>query len=102
MSTRALRRLKGKQRGQEALDLGDLTLGESPEEQVEAEEEHFNTANASPPAADSSRKGKKNKAQKNFTNIYELVRFKIFDKTWNFLSNSYASFFPTAVYISNI
>ncbi|KAF6722648.1 Transcription factor 25 [Oryzias melastigma] len=73
MSTRALRRLKGKQRGQEALDLGDLTLGESPEEQVEAEEEHFNTANASPAAADSSRKGKKNKAQKNFTNIYELI-----------------------------
>uniref|UniRef100_A0A3B4ZI42 Transcription factor 25 n=1 Tax=Stegastes partitus TaxID=144197 RepID=A0A3B4ZI42_9TELE len=48
MSSRALRRLKGKQRGQEALDFGDVTLGDSPEEQ-------------------------KNKAQKNFSNIFELV-----------------------------
>uniref|UniRef100_A0A3P9H7C4 Transcription factor 25 (basic helix-loop-helix) n=1 Tax=Oryzias latipes TaxID=8090 RepID=A0A3P9H7C4_ORYLA len=75
MSTRALRRLKGKQRGQEALDLGELTLGESPEEQAEAEEEHFNPADASPSSDNtgSTRKGKKNKAQKNFTNIYELI-----------------------------
>uniref|UniRef100_A0A669BDX0 Uncharacterized protein n=1 Tax=Oreochromis niloticus TaxID=8128 RepID=A0A669BDX0_ORENI len=47
MSTRALRRLKGKQRGQEALDLGDLTLGDTPEEQAEAEEEQLDTANVS-------------------------------------------------------
>ncbi|XP_014326469.1 transcription factor 25 [Xiphophorus maculatus] len=84
MSTRALRRLKGKQRGQEALDLGDLSLGDSPEEQVEAEvgEEQLDTANAanaanvSPPSnskSSSSRKTKKNKAQENFSNIYELI-----------------------------
>lgn len=68
MSTRALRRLRGKQRGQEALDLGDLTLGDSPEEQAAGEEEQVENANVSPP------KGKKNKAQKNFSNIFELVR----------------------------
>ncbi|KAM4596750.1 ribosome quality control complex subunit TCF25 [Fundulus diaphanus] len=80
MSTRALRRLKGKQRGQEALDLGDLSLEDSPEEQAEAEvvEELLDTAtaaNVSPPSSSkgSSRKAKKNKAQKNFSNIYELI-----------------------------
>lgn len=68
MSTRALRRLKGKQRGQEALDLGDLTLGDTPEEQLD-------TANVSPSNKKSDgRKAKKSKAQKNFSNIYELVR----------------------------
>ena len=70
MSTRALRRLKGKQRGQEALDLGDLTLGDSPEEQAAGEEEQLDTANSKA----SSRKAKKNKAPKNVSNIYELVR----------------------------
>ncbi|XP_037344894.2 transcription factor 25 [Pungitius pungitius] len=68
MSSRALRRLKGKQRGQEALDLGDLTLGDSSEEQLDS-------ANVSPPpdGKDRGRKAKKNKAQKNFSNIYELI-----------------------------
>ncbi|XP_068436008.1 ribosome quality control complex subunit TCF25 [Clinocottus analis] len=68
MSTRALRRLKGKQRGQEALDLGDLTLEDSSEEQLDS-------ANVSPPSnsKNSSRKAKKNKAQKNVSNIYELI-----------------------------
>ncbi|XP_056268951.1 transcription factor 25 [Pseudoliparis swirei] len=68
MSTRALRRLKGKQRGQEALDLGDLTLGDSSEEQLDS-------ADVFPPSnrKDSSRKAKKNKAQKNISNIYELI-----------------------------
>lgn len=75
MSTRALRRLRGKQRGQEALDLGDLTLGDSPEEQAADEEEQPDTANVSPPSHSkaSSRKAKKNKAQKNVSNIYELI-----------------------------
>ncbi|XP_020489401.1 transcription factor 25 [Labrus bergylta] len=75
MSTRALRRLRGKQRGQEALDLGELTLGDSPDEQPAAgEEEQLDTANVSPPAdRKTSRKAKKNKAQKNFSNIYELI-----------------------------
>uniref|UniRef100_A0A7N5ZQ68 Transcription factor 25 (basic helix-loop-helix) n=1 Tax=Anabas testudineus TaxID=64144 RepID=A0A7N5ZQ68_ANATE len=79
MSTRALRRLRGKQRGQEALDLGDLAVGDSPEEQAEAEaeaeEDQPDTANVSPPSnrKGSSRKAKKNKAQKNFSNIYELI-----------------------------
>lgn len=76
MSTRALRRLRGKQRGQEALDLGDLTLGDSPEEeQAAGEEEQPDTANVSPPpdTNTSSRKGKKSKVQKNVSNIYELI-----------------------------
>ncbi|XP_034045048.1 transcription factor 25 isoform X2 [Thalassophryne amazonica] len=64
MSTRALRRLKGKQRGQEALEVGDLALNESPEEELEA--------NAASPANTSHRKAKNNKTQKNF-NIYELI-----------------------------
>ncbi|KAL3065393.1 hypothetical protein OYC64_015545 [Pagothenia borchgrevinki] len=66
MSTRALRRLKGKQRGQEALDAGDLTLDDSPEELLD-------TASGSPPSDSKGRKAKKNKAQKNFSNIYELI-----------------------------
>ncbi|XP_078106009.1 ribosome quality control complex subunit TCF25 isoform X2 [Sander vitreus] len=69
MSTRALRRLKGKQRGQEALDLGNLTLGDSPEEQAAGEEEQLDTANSKA----STRKAKKNKAPKNVSNIYELI-----------------------------
>ncbi|XP_008304274.1 ribosome quality control complex subunit TCF25 [Stegastes partitus] len=75
MSSRALRRLKGKQRGQEALDFGDVTLGDSPEEQAEAEEEQLDEASVSPPTESkgSSRKAKKNKAQKNFSNIFELI-----------------------------
>lgn len=75
MSTRALRRLRGKQRGQEALDLGDLTLGDGPEEQAAGEEEQLDTANVSPPSSrkTSSRKGKKNKVQKNVSNIFELI-----------------------------
>ncbi|KAM6943360.1 ribosome quality control complex subunit TCF25 [Xenentodon cancila] len=75
MSTRALRRLRGKQRGQEALDPGDLTLGESPEEQAEAggEEEQPDAANGDPAPQGSEQKAKKNKAQKNFSNIYELI-----------------------------
>lgn len=75
MSSRALRRLKGKQRGQEALDLGDLTLDDSPEEQAATEEEQVETANVSPLSnRKGNQRGKKNKAQKNISNIYELVR----------------------------
>lgn len=82
MSTRALRRLKGKQRGQEALDLGDLSLGDSPEEQLDTANaaNAANAANVSPPSnskSSSSRKTKKNKAQENFSNIYELVRRRL-------------------------
>uniref|UniRef100_A0A3B3Z651 Uncharacterized protein n=1 Tax=Periophthalmus magnuspinnatus TaxID=409849 RepID=A0A3B3Z651_9GOBI len=69
MSSRALRRLKGKQRGQEDLSPADLTVGDSLEEQVE--EEGADTANV--PVPSNSRKAKKNKAQKNFSNIYEVV-----------------------------
>ncbi|KAF7211882.1 ribosome quality control complex subunit TCF25 [Nothobranchius furzeri] len=74
MSTRALRRLRGKQRGQEALDLGDL--GESPEEQaeVETEEVPHESANVSTSNINNnSRKAKKNKVQKNTSNIFELI-----------------------------
>ncbi|KAF7651647.1 hypothetical protein LDENG_00108040 [Lucifuga dentata] len=76
MSSRALRRLRGKQRGQEDLDPGNLTLGGSPEEQAaEAEGEELDTANVSLPSSEhgSSRKAKKNKTQKNLSNIYELI-----------------------------
>lgn len=73
MSTRALRRLRGKQRGQEALDPTDLSLGDSSEEQ--AEEDQVETANVAPSDIRGTRqKEKKNKAQKNFSNLYELVR----------------------------
>lgn len=72
MSTRALRRLRGKQRAQEALDPTDLSLGDSSEEQAEADP--VETANdAVAPERRGSRQ-KKNKAQKNFSNLYELVR----------------------------
>ncbi|XP_072321810.1 ribosome quality control complex subunit TCF25 isoform X2 [Eucyclogobius newberryi] len=68
MSSRALRRLKGRQRGQEALGPGALTAEDSLEEQ--AEEELTDTANA--PVTSTSRSSK-NKAQKNFSNIYEVI-----------------------------
>ncbi|XP_056876602.1 transcription factor 25 [Takifugu flavidus] len=71
MSTRALRRLRGKPRAQEALDPTDLSLGDSSEEQAEGDQ--VETAND---AAASKRRGsrqKKNKAQKNFSNLYELI-----------------------------
>lgn len=75
MSSRALRRLRGKQRGQETLDLGDLTLDDSPEEQAATEEEQQDSANVSPLSnRKSTQKAKRNKAQKNICNIYELVR----------------------------
>ncbi|KAG7230514.1 hypothetical protein INR49_012227 [Caranx melampygus] len=73
MSTRALRRLRGKQRGQEALDIGNLTLDDSPEEQAGSEEEQLDVANVSPVRKDNSRKAKKTKAQKNYSNIFELI-----------------------------
>ncbi|XP_010877750.3 transcription factor 25 [Esox lucius] len=67
MSSRALRRLKGKQRGQEALDLGDLV----PDEQaVEVEEEEKLENALIQPSKSSSRKAKN---KKNLTNIYELI-----------------------------
>lgn len=68
MSSRALRRLRGKQRGQEDLDLGHLTPGEGPEEQADEPDVTVQTnENSSRP------KAKKNKAQKNFSNIFELI-----------------------------
>lgn len=82
MSTRALRRLRGKQRGQEALDFGDLR--ESPGEQAEAdtEEEQLDSAAVSPNSK--GRKTKKNKAQKNISNIYELVKRQKIVTNWNY------------------
>ncbi|KAJ7986192.1 hypothetical protein DPEC_G00348230 [Dallia pectoralis] len=71
MSSRALRRLKGKQRGQEALHPGDLVQDEGLEEQeaVEDEEKPEHALIQTPKS--SCRKAKKNK--KNLTNIYELI-----------------------------
>ncbi|XP_062242148.1 transcription factor 25 [Platichthys flesus] len=75
MSTRALRRLRGKKRGQEALDLGELTLSEEQQQQAEAADEQLDVANVAqqPVRKDSNQKAKKNNAQKNFSNIYEVI-----------------------------
>ncbi|XP_046898197.1 transcription factor 25 [Hypomesus transpacificus] len=70
MSSRALRRLKGKQRGQEALDMGSLVPGE--EQAAEVEEEEGDSA-LQPISKSSNQKAKKNKSQKNLSNIYELI-----------------------------
>ncbi|KAG5269948.1 hypothetical protein AALO_G00186940 [Alosa alosa] len=76
MSTRALRRLKGKQRGQEELSIEDLKLNEAqtadlPKEEEEEEDEQCEAVLQ--PAKKNNRKAKKNKAQKNISNIYELI-----------------------------
>uniref|UniRef100_A0A3P8V6N8 Transcription factor 25 (basic helix-loop-helix) n=1 Tax=Cynoglossus semilaevis TaxID=244447 RepID=A0A3P8V6N8_CYNSE len=70
MSSRALRRLRGKQRGQEALDLGDLTPDGEQSEEEQLEVAHVSDFPAD--KRDRGRKAKKNKAQKNVSNIYEL------------------------------
>ncbi|XP_076848681.1 ribosome quality control complex subunit TCF25 isoform X2 [Brachyhypopomus gauderio] len=74
MSSRALRRLKGKQRGQEAINVGDLKLncehGKDVDFEEEEEEEHGEVLQ---PARQSSRKTNKSKSQKNISNIYELI-----------------------------
>uniref|UniRef100_A0A8C5DK57 Transcription factor 25 n=1 Tax=Gouania willdenowi TaxID=441366 RepID=A0A8C5DK57_GOUWI len=80
MSTRALRRLRGKQRGQEELDPGELSLsaGDSLEERAEPGEEQQDSVCVPPPSegnSSSSRKNK-NKAQKKVSNIYELKKKK--------------------------
>ncbi|XP_024911317.1 ribosome quality control complex subunit TCF25 isoform X1 [Cynoglossus semilaevis] len=71
MSSRALRRLRGKQRGQEALDLGDLTPDGEQSEEEQLEVAHVSDFPAD--KRDRGRKAKKNKAQKNVSNIYELI-----------------------------
>ncbi|XP_064168016.1 transcription factor 25 isoform X1 [Anguilla rostrata] len=72
MSSRALRRLKGRQRGQEALDLGYLQTDEG-EQAPDLEEEKQDDGLLEPAKKNSSRKAKKNKSQKNLSNIYELI-----------------------------
>ncbi|XP_068175489.1 ribosome quality control complex subunit TCF25 [Antennarius striatus] len=72
MSSRALRRLRGKLRGQEALDSGDVTFGDVPEEQAAGEEEQQDTAKTFSQSK-TSRKTKKDRAKKDVTNIYELI-----------------------------
>ncbi|XP_036391779.1 transcription factor 25 [Megalops cyprinoides] len=73
MSSRALRRLKGKQRGQEALDLGYLQLDVGEEAAELGEEDEQDEGPLEPAKKSSSRKAKKNKSQKNLSNIYELI-----------------------------
>ncbi|XP_063044970.1 transcription factor 25 [Engraulis encrasicolus] len=75
MSSRALRRLKGKQRGQEELNIEDLKLSEeqAADVQEEEEEEAQEEAVLQPAKKSNNRKAKKNKAQKNISNIYELI-----------------------------
>ncbi|KAL7870944.1 hypothetical protein SRHO_G00084410 [Serrasalmus rhombeus] len=75
MSSRALRRLKGKQRGQEAIDIGDLKLNSEEAggaELEEAKDEELDEV-LQPAKASSSRRAKKSKSQKNISNIYELI-----------------------------
>uniref|UniRef100_W5K7P7 Transcription factor 25 (basic helix-loop-helix) n=1 Tax=Astyanax mexicanus TaxID=7994 RepID=W5K7P7_ASTMX len=72
MSSRALRRLKGKQRGQEDLDLAELRVEEEEEaagegEELEEQEEVLQ------PVRGAGRKTKRSKSQKNISNIYELI-----------------------------
>ena len=76
MSSRALRRLRGKQRGQEALDLGGELGQAAAEEEEEQEEEEEEDASPQLSKPRSGRKAKKNKTQKNLSNIYELVRLR--------------------------
>ncbi|KAJ3593664.1 hypothetical protein NHX12_005998 [Muraenolepis orangiensis] len=73
MSSRALRRLKGKQRGQEALDLGDLGGESQAAEDEEEEEEPLEDVSCPPSKNHTGRKAKKNKTQKNISNMYELI-----------------------------
>lgn len=74
MSSRALRRLKGKQRGQEELSIDDLQLNESQTADLPEEEEEEEQCEAVlQPAKKNNRKAKKSKAQKNISNIYELA-----------------------------
>ncbi|XP_060779229.1 transcription factor 25 [Neoarius graeffei] len=85
MSSRALRRLKGKQRGQEDLNIRDLKLTggerkgveleEEEEEREEEEEEEEEEVVVLQPAKSSREKAKKKKSknQKNISNIYELI-----------------------------
>lgn len=73
MSSRALRRLKGKQRGQEELSIDDLQLNESQTADLPEEEEEEQCEAVLQPAKKNNRKAKKSKAQKNISNIYELA-----------------------------
>ncbi|XP_012690127.2 transcription factor 25 [Clupea harengus] len=73
MSSRALRRLKGKQRGQEELSIEDLNLNEAQTVDLQEEEEEQGEAVLQPAKTSNNRKAKKNKAQKNISNIYELI-----------------------------
>lgn len=87
MSSRALRRLKGKQRGQEDINIRDLKLtdgegkgAELEEEEGEEEpqeEEVEEKQEAAKSSSNRKAKKKKNKNQKNISNIYELVRAKL-------------------------
>ncbi|XP_061077704.1 transcription factor 25 [Conger conger] len=72
MSSRALRRLKGRQRGQEAIDLGYLQTDDG-EQAPDLEEEKQDDGLLEPAKKNTSRKAKKNKSQKNLSNIYELI-----------------------------
>ncbi|XP_054627250.1 transcription factor 25 [Dunckerocampus dactyliophorus] len=78
MSSRALRRLKGKPRGQEAVAIGELTLTVSPDEVAESEGEELETSGVSPPSHGNvnTRKSKKNKDRKNMCAIFEMISDK--------------------------
>lgn len=75
MSSRALRRLKGKQRGQEDLCIGDLNLKRDEQKSEDLEEEEEEEAQHEPTAKNNKRKSNKSKSQKNISNIFELVRY---------------------------
>lgn len=77
MSSRALRRLKGKQRAQEAVVVEELTLADSNDELAESEEEQLDTTNVSPTSrrngSTCNRKSQKSKGRKDICAVFEMV-----------------------------
>ncbi|XP_037103560.1 transcription factor 25 [Syngnathus acus] len=75
MSTRALRRLKGKQRAQEAVVVEELTLPDSPDELAESEEEQLLPTSVSPASRrnGSNRKSKTNKDRKDICAVLGMI-----------------------------
>ncbi|XP_077570103.1 ribosome quality control complex subunit TCF25 [Stigmatopora nigra] len=75
MSTRALRRLKGKQRGQEAVVVEDLTCPDNPVELAESGEEQLDAAPVDPASRPngSHRKSKKNNDRKDICAILDMI-----------------------------
>uniref|UniRef100_A0A8C4T9U6 Transcription factor 25 (basic helix-loop-helix) n=1 Tax=Erpetoichthys calabaricus TaxID=27687 RepID=A0A8C4T9U6_ERPCA len=77
MSSRALRRLKGKQRGQEPLQLQDLELDNGEEEDDEGSGVQLDAGFKGPSEKCDKKKGKMGNTQK-INNLFELVSGEVF------------------------